>query len=129
MNTRKRIALAVTTVALGAGLSLAPAASAAPAHSAQTARASASCGYYSGTAVTKTGQTGSAAKARIKEVQCLININTSYLPLLDEDGSFGNNTYNAVYTVQKHAFPNDSSQWDHQVGPKTWAKLRSGVWW
>lgn len=39
------------------------------------------------------------------------------------------NTYNAVVSVQKHAFPNDSSQWDGQVGTKTWAKLRSGVWW
>ncbi|WP_158709394.1 MULTISPECIES: peptidoglycan-binding domain-containing protein [unclassified Streptomyces] len=130
MKTRKRMALAVTTAALGAGLALAPAASAAPASAAHsTAAASASCGYYNGTALTKAGQTGSAARARIREVQCLINVNTAYPTILDEDGAFGTKTYNAVLTVQKKAYPHTSSEWDGQVGPHTWAKLRAGVWW
>lgn len=129
MNVRKRIALATAVVALGTGLAVAPAASAAPAHATGMVAAQVSCGHYSGTTLTKSGQTGTEAKKRILEVQCLININTAYWPLLEEDGSFGTNTYNAVLAVQKHAFPNDSSQWDGQVGTRTWAKLRSGVWW
>ncbi|MEV5357030.1 peptidoglycan-binding protein [Streptomyces sp. NPDC052693] len=129
MTIRKRIAFAAAVTALGTGLAVAPAAHAASTHSVQQAAVKASCNHYSGTALTKAGQTGSAAAKRIREVQCLININTSYPTVLEVDGKFGTKTYNAVVSVQKHAFPNDSSQWDGQVGTKTWAKLRSGVWW
>ncbi|WP_447037891.1 peptidoglycan-binding domain-containing protein [Streptomyces sp. DSM 118878] len=128
MITRKRIGLAVATAALGSGLAIAPAATAAPsatAPAAQDSRAAYSCGYYSGTALTKSGQTGAAAKKRIKEVQCLINRNTSYPTILGVDGQFGTKTYNAVKTVQKKA----RISVDGQVGKNTWAKLRGGVWW
>lgn len=41
----------------------------------------------------------------------------------DLDGSFGNMTRNAVIQFQKKAFPNNSSEWDGEVGDKTWNKL------
>ncbi|WP_200301046.1 peptidoglycan-binding domain-containing protein [Streptomyces adelaidensis] len=126
MTSRRRIALAFTTAVVGAGLAVAPTASAAPAQSAQNVQAAAfSCGYYSGTALTKANQTGAAAAARIKEVQCLINYNTSYPTWLNEDGDFGTATYNAVRSVQSHA----GISVDGQVGSVTWGKLRAGVWW
>ncbi|MFE0105239.1 peptidoglycan-binding protein [Streptomyces sp. NPDC059009] len=124
MITRKRIALAVATAALGSGLAVAPAVSATAAP-APGVHAAYSCGYYNGTALTKAGQTGSAAKKRIKEVQCLINANTSYPTLLNEDGKFGTKTYNAVKKVQSKAHISV----DGQVGKNTWKKLRAGVWW
>ncbi|MGV9879398.1 peptidoglycan-binding domain-containing protein [Streptomyces sp. NPDC003006] len=125
MIIRKRLALAVATAALGSGLAIAPAATAAPAPAPQDVGAAYSCGYYNGTALTKAGQTGSAAVKRIKEVQCLINRNTSYPTILGVDGKFGTKTYNAVKTVQKKA----GISVDGQVGKNTWAKLRAGVWW
>ena len=41
----------------------------------------------------------------------------------DLDGSFGWHTFNAVVEAQKKAFPNDKSEWDGEVGPKTWKAL------
>jgi peptidoglycan hydrolase-like protein with peptidoglycan-binding domain len=128
MNTRKRIALGLAAVALGSGLAVGPAAGAFAAEH-TVASVPSQCGGYSGTTLTKAGQTGSDAVKRIKEVQCLINYNTSYPNWLDQDGKFGDKTYNAVIAVQKEAIPNDSSQWDGQVGTKTWGKLRAGVRW
>ncbi|MGW1028056.1 peptidoglycan-binding domain-containing protein [Streptomyces sp. NPDC002577] len=131
MIARKRFALAAATVALGTGLALSgPAAGAttpqkAPASAGQEAGARYSCGYYNGTKLTKAGQTGAAAKQRIKEVQCLINYNTSYPTWLEADGKFGQKTYTAVKKVQQEA----GISVDGQVGPHTWAKLRAGVWW
>ncbi|MEV0320146.1 peptidoglycan-binding domain-containing protein [Streptomyces sp. NPDC050658] len=129
MNVRKRIALAAGTAVLGGGLALGSAAGATAAPAGQgvqaEARAGTYCGYYDGNALTKAGQTGSAAAKRIKEVQCLININTSYMPLLAKDGKFGTKTYNAVVKVQQKAHISD----DGQVGKNTWKKLRAGVWW
>jgi hypothetical protein len=132
MNTRKRLALAAATAALGSGLALSgPAAGAVAAqqNDAVSARqelgAQYSCGYYNGTRLTKAGQTGSAAQKRIKEVQCLINYYTSYPIWLAEDGKFGQKTYTAVKKVQQKA----GISVDGQVGPQTWAKLRAGVWW
>ena len=43
----------------------------------------------------------------------------------DVDGSFGWHTFNAVVEAQKKAFPNDKSEWDGEVGPKTWKYLIS----
>ncbi|MFI9236160.1 peptidoglycan-binding protein [Streptomyces sp. NPDC053079] len=127
MNVRKRIALATATVALGTGLAVAPAAGAfaTTGSTATVQKAAASCGYYSGNALTKAGQTGGAARERIKEVQCLININTSYPKWLDVDGKFGQETYKAVVKVQQKARISD----DGEVGKNTWAKLRAGVRW
>ena len=41
----------------------------------------------------------------------------------DLDGSFGWHTMSAVIEAQKKAFPNDKSEWDGEVGPKTWKAL------
>lgn len=41
------------------------------------------------------------------------------------DGDFGSGTYGAVVAFQKYAFPNNSSEWDGQYGPKTKAKLEA----
>lgn len=43
----------------------------------------------------------------------------------DVDGSFGQQTLNAVIAKQKEAFPNDKNEWDGEVGPKTWKYLIS----
>ncbi|WP_327303130.1 peptidoglycan-binding domain-containing protein [Streptomyces sp. NBC_01298] len=123
MNLRKQIMVTVATAVLGGGLALGGVASAAPVPSEQSAAYT--CNYYSGTALTTTGQTGSEAVKRIKQVQCLINQNTSYPTWLTEDGQFGSATYNAVKSVQSHA----GISVDGQVGPNTWSKLRAGVWW
>lgn len=36
------------------------------------------------------------------------------------DGKFGNDTRTATIAFQKKAFPNDETEWDGVVGPKTW---------
>lgn len=123
MNLRKQIMVTVATAVLGSGLAFGGAANAASAPSEQ--RVAHTCNYYSGTTLTKTGQTGADAVKRIKQVQCLINQNTSYPTWLAEDGQFGSATYNAVRSVQSHA----GISVDGQVGTNTWSKLRSGVWW
>lgn len=127
MNLRKQIMVTVATAILGGGLALGGAANAAGPASAAPAeqRVAHSCAYYGGTTLTKTGQTGSDAVKRIKQVQCLINQNTSYPTWLAEDGQFGQATYDAVRSVQSHAHISV----DGQVGGNTWSKLRAGVWW
>ncbi|QES48068.1 hypothetical protein DEJ50_09845 [Streptomyces venezuelae] len=126
MNLRKQFTVAVATAVLGSGLAFAGSANAAaPSPTAAEQRVAHSCNYYGGTALTKSGQTGSAAVQRIKQVQCLINQNTSYPNWLAEDGQFGSATYNAVKSVQSHA----GISVDGEVGTNTWAKLRAGVWW
>ena len=75
---------------------------------------------------TKKGQTGD----RVREVQCLL---TAAAGELDDtalrpggvDGDFGQNTKNAVVHAQKtYFFRGNSSEWDGEVGAKTWPKLR-----
>ena len=44
---------------------------------------------------------------------------------LQEDGSFGGLTENAVYDFQKKAFPNQPNEWDKLVGQKTLKALES----
>lgn len=41
------------------------------------------------------------------------------------DGSFGQETENAVKQLQKDAFPNNPEEWDGIIGNKTWAILNS----
>jgi hypothetical protein len=41
----------------------------------------------------------------------------------DVDGVYGPATFRAVYAFQTAVFPNDRSQWDGIVGPRTWSKL------
>ncbi|MCX5409357.1 peptidoglycan-binding protein [Streptomyces sp. NBC_00335] len=128
MNLRKPIIVTLAATVLGSGLAVGGTANAAGPASATLSgqSAAAACNYYtSGTTLTKTGQTGDAAVKRIKQVQCLINYNTSYPTWLEEDGKFGQATYNAVKAVQQKA----GIQVDGEVGPNTWSKLRAGVWW
>ncbi|WP_407840939.1 peptidoglycan-binding protein [Streptomyces sp. DSM 116496] len=128
MNLRKQIMVTVAATVLGSGLAFGGAANAAGPASATLSgqSAAAACDYYpTGTTITRTGQTGDAAVKRIKQVQCLINYNTSYPIWLDEDGRFGQKTYDAVIKVQQKAKIAD----DGEVGPNTWSKLRAGVWW
>ncbi|MEU7643637.1 peptidoglycan-binding domain-containing protein [Streptomyces huasconensis] len=125
MITRKRLALATATVALGGGLALGPAAGAfATAPQAAPARAAAeyNCAneLYSGTAITKAG----SPKKQVAEVQCLLKLFHGYSSL-KADGLYGNKTHKAVYSFQKKKFPNKPSEWDGIVGKKTWAKLRA----
>lgn len=128
MNLRKQIMVTVAATVLGSGLAFGGAANAAAPASATLSGqgAAAPCNFYpTGTTLTKTGQTGDAAVKRIKQVQCLINSNTSYPILLDVDGRFGQKTYDAVIKVQQKAKISD----DGEVGVNTWGKLRAGVWW
>ncbi|MET9150312.1 peptidoglycan-binding protein [Streptomyces griseoflavus] len=55
-------------------------------------------------------------------MQCLLWLHGYNLA---RDGQFGDTTYSRVRAFQKKAFPNNSAEWDGQVGPKTWAKLRA----
>jgi hypothetical protein len=74
---------------------------------------------------TKRGQTGD----RVREVQCLLTVfagesgDRELLPG-GVDGIFGANTEDAVVHAQKKFFPRSSSEWDGEVGSKTWPKLR-----
>lgn len=118
MRMGKAITTAVLSAALAGGtLAAAPAALAQPA---TAAAANYDCGkvWYSGTALTKYGHSGN----RVIEVQCLLWFHGYNLA---RDGQFGDITYSKVRAFQKKAFPNNSSEWDGQVGPKTWAKLRA----
>ncbi|WP_157977480.1 peptidoglycan-binding domain-containing protein [Streptomyces triticisoli] len=119
MRIGKTITTAVLSAALAGGtLAAAPAALAQPA--ASVAATNYSCGkvWYSGTALTKYGDSGN----RVIEVQCLLWFHGYDLA---RDGKFGDITYSKVLAFQKKAFPNKPAEWDGQVGPKTWAKLRA----
>lgn len=41
----------------------------------------------------------------------------------EADGEFGAETFNAVLDFQRHAFPDDPSQWDGRVGRNTLAEM------
>ena len=56
-------------------------------------------------------------------VQLLLALSSFYSGHID--GVYGSQTAKAVRAFQKQNFPNDSSQWDGIVGPKTWGKLAS----
>jgi hypothetical protein len=132
-----RIALAAGALVLGSGTlmpGVASAATAAPVSAATTY----SCYYsvasndylYAGWSSTLTTNTAyGQANDRVKEVQCLLTEwaydhgAAKYDPQ-GVDGQFGSNTKAAVINAQKYCFPSDSSQWDGEVGPKTWPCLR-----
>jgi hypothetical protein len=63
------------------------------------------------------GSTGSL----VKQLQTALDYDA--LVALAIDGDFGSATQAGVITFQKDAFPNDSSQWNGQVGPHTWGAL------
>lgn len=130
ISTRK-VTFFLASLALGAGLALGPAATSQAAATAYSCNQYISNGYiYMGNSTTMTintkrGQTG----ARVAEVQCLLEFWSWYWgdPTLDpkgHDGSFGANTERAVINAQKALFPGQPSEWDGEVGPKTWPALR-----
>ncbi|MHA6759871.1 protein kinase domain-containing protein [Streptacidiphilus sp. PAMC 29251] len=75
------------------------------------------CTYYSGNAETEYG----AANVRVTELQCLLVHRGYSVGSSGVDGQFGKDTENAVKKFQtaKHL------EVDGQVGPQTWAALRS----
>ena len=59
---------------------------------------------------------------QVKTIQRIIyarGINKS----LVVDGEFGALTYNGVLALQKQLFPDDQSEWDGEVGSKTWTAV------
>lgn len=75
------------------------------------------CTYYSGTELTQTGDTG----ARVKEVQCILTKRGYSVGPSGVDGDFGSDTAAAVRRFQTDR----GLEVDAQVGPQTWAALRS----
>ena len=63
------------------------------------------------------GHTG----AQVKTVQRLIN--AAGIDAIDIDGQYGPATKAAVILAQKRLFPADPSEWDGEVGVKTWTAL------
>ncbi|MDI5974434.1 protein kinase [Streptomyces sp. SL13] len=76
----------------------------------------ASCTYYSGTATTQYGDTGS----RVKEVQCILLARGYSVGSGGMDGQFGKDTKAGVEAFQK----SEHLEVDGQVGPLTWSALR-----
>ena len=75
------------------------------------------CTYYSGTALTVSGQKNS----RVKEVQCILKARGYNIGPAGVDGIFGPDTVTEVKKFQTK----NHLQADGQVGVKTWAALRS----
>lgn len=69
------------------------------------------------------GSTDASSGGLVSLLQGELNQIDSMIFKLSIDGQFGSHTEAAVVTFQKVAFPNDSSQWDGQVGPHTWGAL------
>ncbi|MFE0172723.1 peptidoglycan-binding protein [Streptomyces sp. NPDC059002] len=133
MITRKRLALASATVALGSGLVLGPAAAAfADAPQTRTSGSSTTlafeCHYKNGVGL-YCGHTtrndyadyGDSGKG-VMEIQDLIKQTTDY-GYLKVDGQFGKNTRSAVKWFQKNYMGDNTP--DGIVGPKTWKALRA----
>ncbi|MFF8597146.1 peptidoglycan-binding protein [Streptomyces sp. NPDC015220] len=112
--------MAATLLAAGISAGAAGAATAAPSDQGQHVAVSAAggCGYYSGTALTVQGDTGS----RVKEVQCLLLSWGFSVGSSGVDGVFGSGTYNAVRAFQGWY---GGLTIDGKVGTNTWAALRS----
>ncbi len=76
-----------------------------------------SCSYYSGTALTVYGDTGS----HVKEIQCILRARGYDIGPAGVDGDFGQDTLTVVKAFQrKHGLTVDG-----QVGTKTWHALRA----
>ncbi|MGW6906831.1 peptidoglycan-binding domain-containing protein [Streptomyces sp. NPDC054940] len=119
MRPRQRTVLAAAAALSGLLLALAPAASATPVTARGTtsvAAPAANCGYYSGNATTRRGDTGD----RVKEIQCIINLWNGGTPL-QVDGVFGPRTESWVVYFQDVR----GLRVDGIVGPQTWGSLRA----
>ncbi|MEU0454509.1 MULTISPECIES: serine/threonine-protein kinase [unclassified Streptomyces] len=75
------------------------------------------CTYYSGTELTRRGDRGQ----RVVQVQCMLTERGYGVGGSGVDGSFGKDTAAAVRAFQR----DKGLEVDGQVGPKTWAALRS----
>ncbi|MBP8533148.1 peptidoglycan-binding protein [Streptomyces sp. MK37H] len=126
MLMRKAVVASAAALALtGMSIGIADAAMAAGATSASSAAVqSYSCSrtYYSGTAITESGDTGN----RVIEVQCQL-YHRGFLSAGQVDGIFGSITYNAVLRFQKeyNNICHGGLSVDGVVGTYTWAALRS----
>ncbi|MFH9400777.1 peptidoglycan-binding protein [Streptomyces sp. NPDC017638] len=120
MITRNSFAAALLATGLVTGLAV----TATPASASVTPATVYSCNktYYSGTALTEMGDTGS----RVIEVQCQLKYR-GFLSAGEVDGIFGNGTYNAVLAFQREyrSICNSGLSIDGVVGTYTWAALRS----
>lgn len=47
--------------------------------------------------------------------------------VLEEDGDFGNHTFEALKKYQKSVFPNQEREWDGKYGSKTYAKMQESL--
>ncbi|GAA1104095.1 peptidoglycan-binding domain-containing protein [Streptomyces javensis] len=126
MLMRKALVASAAALALtGMSVGIADAAMAADVTSASsTAVQSYSCSrtYYSGTALTESGDTGN----RVIEVQCQL-YHRGFLSAGQVDGIFGSITYNAVLRFQReyNSICHGGLSVDGAVGTYTWAALRS----
>ncbi|WP_446038613.1 peptidoglycan-binding domain-containing protein [Streptomyces sp. SID1121] len=119
---RIRLTLAATSALLGAGLTLAPSASAsqgsapvsADATAADARVAAAACSYSGGHPTLRSGDSGPA----VAHMQCLLNEFWGYNLL--EDGHFGMNTHVALSNFQVWCVPGNESG---IVGATTWNSL------
>ncbi|MFC4035025.1 protein kinase [Streptomyces polygonati] len=75
------------------------------------------CAYYSGTAITKSGDTG----GRVKEVQCILKARGYNIGPSGVDGIFGQDTLTVVRKFQS----DHHLSVDGQVGQETWPVLRA----
>ncbi|MFJ3762107.1 peptidoglycan-binding protein [Streptomyces sp. NPDC090080] len=121
MAARRSIAAALLATGLMTGLTV----TASPASASVAAPATVySCNktYYSGSALTEKGDTGT----RVIEVQCQLHYR-GFLSAGGVDGIFGNGTYNAVLAFQREyrSICNSGLSIDGVVGTYTWAALRS----
>ncbi|MFI9722960.1 peptidoglycan-binding protein [Streptomyces sp. NPDC052396] len=123
MASHRRALLPLTLLLLLGGVAGTPSAAAPAPIPAAAVTPSSTCNFYSGDEPVKPGKTYN--DGRVLEAQCLINTNTSYLPLLTMDGIYGPTTIHAVEVIQQHAGLPSTGIVDH----KTWAALRAGVEW
>ncbi|MDG4860996.1 protein kinase [Streptomyces sp. T-3] len=77
------------------------------------------CTYYSGTAITRYGDTGQ----RVVQVQCMLTKRGYGVGSSGVDGEFGKDTTSAVKRFQT----DKGLEVDGEVGPNTWAALRSST--
>ncbi|MDX3853900.1 peptidoglycan-binding protein [Streptomyces sp. AK02-01A] len=120
MSSRLRTTVVSASVGLGAViLALVPSGAGAASDTdgrATAARSAATwCGYYSGTALTRRGDTGS----HVREVQCLLNKQAGR-KIVEVDGIFGPRTEGWVESYQRYRGLDDEGL----VGVRTWAALR-----
>ena len=77
--------------------------------------------------VLKVGSTGSQVKT-VQRILYARGIRDGSNKVIQVDGVYGASTKAAVIKLQKQLFPSDSSQWDGEVGAKTWAAMLSKLW-